>query len=94
MARGAEGAAMKNIQRWQPDEGVLLHATITGWFVSYADHEAAVAALMQERDALQLRVDGLHSALDRCEHDKKEIIKIGNEKIAELQARVDALEKP
>ena len=35
------------IQRWQPDEGVLLHATRVGWFVSYTDHVAHTAALVQ-----------------------------------------------
>ena len=35
------------IQRWQPDEGVLLHATRVGWFVSYTDYVAHTAALVQ-----------------------------------------------
>ena len=35
------------IQRWQPNEGVLLHATRVGWFVSYTDHVAHTAALVQ-----------------------------------------------
>jgi hypothetical protein len=61
---------MKNIQRWQPDEGVLLHATITGWFVSYAAHEAAVegrdtriAILEAERDALKLEIQELRGKM-------------------------------
>ena len=33
------------IQRWQPDEGVLLHATIIGQFVSHADHVASTEAM-------------------------------------------------
>ncbi len=44
------------IQRWQPDEGVLLHATRVGWFLSYTDHVAHTAALVQ----------ALRDYVDRC----------------------------
>ena len=60
------------IQRWQPDEGVLLHATRVGWFVSYTDHVAHTSRA--GGGAARLRVDrcrcggtGLYSYSDTVE---------------------------
>ena len=64
------------IQRWQPDEGVLLHATRVGWFVSYTDYIAHTAALEKALVKAKETIRALHGETawdiyDRCSPEMK-----------------------